>query len=67
MTLELVITLRCDGKDIHLARETAHISADPTATQKHEAQRIAKVAIQLLAGEKVLSRSLEDHLNTALD
>ena len=66
MTLELEIRLKCDGQVTALAHETAHLAA-LTETQRHEAQRIAKAAIQLLAGERVLARSLHEHLNSTSD
>jgi hypothetical protein len=66
MNLEFQINVICDGKVTHLAREVVNTSGLST-TQKAMAPRIAKVAAELLAGEKVLTRSLDEHFKTAAD
>jgi hypothetical protein len=61
MTLELEIKLKCDGQEVHLARETAHLSV-LSDTQRVMVHRVAKAAIEILAGEKILTQSLHEHL-----
>lgn len=66
MKIEFQINVICDGKLTHLAREVVSTS-NLTSTQRAMAPRIAKVAAELLAGEKVLTRSLNEHFQTAID
>jgi hypothetical protein len=66
MRIEFQINVLCDGRLVHLAREVVN-TAELTNTQRAMAPRIAKVAAELLAGEKVLTRSLEEHFHTAAD
>ena len=65
MTLEIEIRLKCGGDtETILAHEQAHLSGI-TDTQRHEARRVAKAALDLVTGDKVLGRPLSEHLSAA--
>lgn len=61
MTLEIEVRLKSDGDTTILAHETAHVCGI-TPAQTSLAGRIARVAMELITGEKIILKPLKEHL-----
>lgn len=61
MKLQIEIKLVCDSDETLLAVESEHVT-ELTDTQRAIAKNIARSAVDILAGKKVVTKPLIEHL-----
>lgn len=60
MNVVIEITVTVDGERKIIARESAHIT-DVSPARVHLAKHVASVGIQLLSGERTVTKELPEH------